>query len=109
MQLGQVASVTPGTVLGEYDRYNMTRMLTLSANISLLQKITQPAYFADFHSSMLAAYEAVKTACAALTAATSSSDTSLLSTARQSLNDAVDHFNANDKLGTSLMQSYYAQ
>jgi multidrug efflux pump subunit AcrB len=29
-----VASVTGGTALGEYDRYNMQRMLTLSANIS---------------------------------------------------------------------------
>jgi multidrug efflux pump subunit AcrB len=28
-----VASVTDGTALGEYDRYNMQRMLTLSANI----------------------------------------------------------------------------
>src|SRR5207249_11636314 len=34
LQLGQVAEVTNGTVLGEYDRYNMQRMLTLDANIS---------------------------------------------------------------------------
>jgi multidrug efflux pump subunit AcrB len=29
-----VANVTAGTALGEYDRYNMQRMLTLSANVS---------------------------------------------------------------------------
>ena len=29
----EVADVTDGTVLGEYDRYNMRRMLTLGANI----------------------------------------------------------------------------
>jgi len=32
--LRNVASVTDGTALGEYDRYNQQRMLTLSANIS---------------------------------------------------------------------------
>jgi multidrug efflux pump subunit AcrB len=34
LQLRQVADVTDGTVLGEYDRYNMQRMFTLGANIS---------------------------------------------------------------------------
>jgi len=34
IDLRDVASVTDGTALGEYDRYNMQRMLTLSANIS---------------------------------------------------------------------------
>jgi multidrug efflux pump subunit AcrB len=34
IDLRDVASVTNGTALGEYDRYNMQRMLTLSANIS---------------------------------------------------------------------------
>jgi multidrug efflux pump subunit AcrB len=34
VNLRQVADVTEGTVLGEYDRYNMQRMLTLGANIS---------------------------------------------------------------------------
>jgi multidrug efflux pump subunit AcrB len=34
IDLRNVASVTGGTALGEYDRYNMQRMLTLSANIS---------------------------------------------------------------------------
>jgi multidrug efflux pump subunit AcrB len=34
VSLRDVANVTEGTVLGEYDRYNMQRMLTLSANIS---------------------------------------------------------------------------
>ena len=34
IQLRNVADVTEGTVLGEYDRYNMQRMLTLGANIS---------------------------------------------------------------------------
>jgi len=34
IQLRSVANVTSGTVLGEYDRYNMQRMLTLGANIS---------------------------------------------------------------------------
>jgi multidrug efflux pump subunit AcrB len=32
--LRNVAEVTQGTVLGEYDRYNMQRMLTLGANVS---------------------------------------------------------------------------
>jgi multidrug efflux pump subunit AcrB len=34
IDLRDVASVTNGMALGEYDRYNMQRMLTLSANIS---------------------------------------------------------------------------
>jgi multidrug efflux pump subunit AcrB len=34
LDLRQVAQVTSGTVLGEYDRYNMQRMVTLGANIS---------------------------------------------------------------------------
>jgi multidrug efflux pump subunit AcrB len=34
VNLRNVADVTDGTVLGEYDRYNMQRMLTLGANIS---------------------------------------------------------------------------
>jgi len=34
IDLRNVAEVTRGTVLGEYDRYNMQRMLTLGANIS---------------------------------------------------------------------------
>ena len=34
IDLRNVADVTRGTVLGEYDRYNMQRMLTLEANIS---------------------------------------------------------------------------
>jgi multidrug efflux pump subunit AcrB len=34
IDLRNVADVTPGTVLGEYDRYNMQRMLTLQANIA---------------------------------------------------------------------------
>jgi multidrug efflux pump subunit AcrB len=34
IDLRNVARVTAGTALGEYDRYNMRRMLTLSANIS---------------------------------------------------------------------------
>src|SRR5258705_3515752 len=33
IDLRSVAGVTDGTALGEYDRYNMQRMLTLSANI----------------------------------------------------------------------------
>ncbi len=33
IDLRNVADVTQGTVLGEYDRYNMQRMLTLQANI----------------------------------------------------------------------------
>ncbi len=32
--VGDVAHVTYGTVVGEYDRYNMQRMVTLTANIS---------------------------------------------------------------------------
>jgi multidrug efflux pump subunit AcrB len=34
IDLRNVAGVTDGTALGEYDRYNMQRMLTLSANVS---------------------------------------------------------------------------
>jgi multidrug efflux pump subunit AcrB len=34
INLRSVADVTQGTVLGEYDRYNMQRMLTLEANIA---------------------------------------------------------------------------
>jgi multidrug efflux pump subunit AcrB len=34
IDLRNVADVIPGTVLGEYDRYNMQRMLTLQANIA---------------------------------------------------------------------------
>jgi multidrug efflux pump subunit AcrB len=34
IDLRNVVGVTDGTVLGEYDRYNMQRMLTLSANIA---------------------------------------------------------------------------
>jgi len=34
IDLRNIADVTPGTVLGEYDRYNMQRMLTLQANIA---------------------------------------------------------------------------
>jgi multidrug efflux pump subunit AcrB len=34
IDLRNVADVTEGTVLGEYDRYNMQRMLTLGANIA---------------------------------------------------------------------------
>jgi multidrug efflux pump subunit AcrB len=34
VSLRNVASVTEGTVLGEYDRYNMQRMLTLGANVA---------------------------------------------------------------------------
>ena len=34
IDLRNVAEVTQGTVLGEYDRYNMQRMLTLGANIA---------------------------------------------------------------------------
>jgi len=34
VNLRNVADVSEGTVLGEYDRYNMQRMLTLAANVS---------------------------------------------------------------------------
>jgi multidrug efflux pump subunit AcrB len=34
IDLRDVATVTEGTALGEYDRYNMQRMLTLSANVA---------------------------------------------------------------------------
>ncbi len=34
MLLQNVASVTPGTAVGEYDRYNMQRTITISANVS---------------------------------------------------------------------------
>ena len=33
ISLRNVADITQGTVLGEYDRYNMQRMLTLGANV----------------------------------------------------------------------------
>jgi tetratricopeptide (TPR) repeat protein len=81
----------------------------VSTNADELQKVTPPAYFADFHSSMLAAYGAVKSACDALAIAVAGNDAASLSSAKQSLNDAVDRFNENDKLGATLMQGYYAQ
>jgi multidrug efflux pump subunit AcrB len=34
VDLRQIADISEGTVLGEYDRYNMQRMLTLGANIA---------------------------------------------------------------------------
>src|SRR4029077_11698763 len=34
VNLRNVADVTQGTVLGEYDRYNMQRMLVLGANVA---------------------------------------------------------------------------
>jgi multidrug efflux pump subunit AcrB len=34
VSLSSVADVTDGTVMGEYDRYNMQRMVTLGANVS---------------------------------------------------------------------------
>jgi len=34
VNLRNVADVTEGTVMGEYDRYNMQRMITLAANVS---------------------------------------------------------------------------
>ena len=81
----------------------------LSTNIALLRKVAPLAYFADFHSGMLTAYDAIKTACEALATATSSNDAALVSAARESLNNAIGRFNQNDRLGSSLLQSYYAQ
>src|SRR6266852_3635859 len=34
MLLQSVASVTPGTAVGEYDRYNMQRTITISGNVA---------------------------------------------------------------------------
>src|SRR5260221_13373263 len=34
MLLRDVATVTPGTIPGEYDRYNMQRMITVGANVA---------------------------------------------------------------------------
>ena len=34
VSLRNVASVAPGTVLGQYDRYNMQRMVTVGANVA---------------------------------------------------------------------------
>jgi hypothetical protein len=81
----------------------------MTANIERLRKIAPPAYFADFHSGMLAAYGDVKSACDALAAAVAGNDSISLSSATKSLNDAVDRCNENDKLGASLLQSYYRQ
>jgi tetratricopeptide (TPR) repeat protein len=81
----------------------------MTTNIDLLQKVTPPAYFADFHSGMLAAYGNIKSACDALATAAAGGEAASLSSAKQSLNGAVDRFNENDKLGTSLLQSYYSQ
>jgi hypothetical protein len=81
----------------------------VSTNVDQLQKVTPPAYFADFHSGMLAAYGDIKIACDALATTVAGNAAASLASAKQSLNDAVDRFNANDKLGASLMQSYYSQ
>ena len=81
----------------------------MSSNIDQLRKVTPPAYFADFHSGMLTAYEDIKTACGAMATAVAGNDAASLSSAKQSLNDAVDRSNKNDKLGASLMQGYYGQ
>jgi hypothetical protein len=107
--VGQVNSAleatTPGT--GSLTGAAAQMATVLSTNIERLQKITPPAYFADFHSGMLAGYGDIKSACDALATAVAGNDTASVSSAKKSLNDAVDRCNANDKLGASLLQSYY--
>ena len=58
---------------------------------------------------MLTAYGALESACEALAAAVSSSDATALASARKSLDDAIDAFNQNDAVGTSLINDYYGQ
>lgn len=81
----------------------------LSTNIAELEKVTPPAYFASFHSGMLSAYGALESACGDLAAAVSSNSKKALAAARQSLDDAIDGFNRNDAIGTSLINDYYGQ
>lgn len=80
----------------------------LSVNIDELRKIAPPADFATFHTGMLGAYADLKTACEAVAAA-SANDGSALALAQRGLEDAIDDFNRNDALGTSLMNDYYGQ
>jgi hypothetical protein len=57
----------------------------------------------------MAAYGDIKAACQGLATAATGSDPVLLSSARKGLDDSIDRFNENDKLASSLMQSYYSQ
>ena len=81
----------------------------LTSNIAELAKITPPAYFAAFHSGMLAAYGSLESAAEELATAVTSADATALTSARQGLNDAIDGFNQNDAVGTSLINDYYGQ
>lgn len=108
--IAQVDTALQGTTLDKAAVSTATSRATtiLDANIATLEQVQPPAYFADFNASMLSGYRDLKTACAALATAAASSDAAALTSAETGLNKAVDHFNANDKQGSSLMQSYYA-
>jgi hypothetical protein len=108
--IAQVDTALQGTTLDKAAISTATSRATtiLDANIATLEQVQPPAYFADFNASMLSGYRDLKTACAALATAAASSDAAALTSAETGLNKAVDHFNANDKQGSSLMQSYYA-
>ncbi len=81
----------------------------LSAKMAELQKIVAPEYFASFHAGMLKAYGDLATACEGLATAAALNDTAALDTAKRSLNGAIDSFNQNDAVGTSLIDDYYGQ
>jgi tetratricopeptide (TPR) repeat protein len=98
---------TPDTASLSRAATQVTTVLT--TNIGELAKIRPPAYFTAFHSGMLAAYDALESACEELAATVSSSGTTALTSARKGLNDAIDGFNQNDAVGTSLINDYYGQ
>jgi len=85
-------------------------VLVLDTNIVRLESMTVPAYFVAFHAGMLTAYDALQSACDELAAAVSpSGDPEALASARVGLDAAVDSFNRNDAIGTSLINEYYGQ
>jgi len=85
-------------------------VVILDTNIARLESMTVPAYFAVFHAGMLAAYDALQSACDELAAAVSpSADPQALASARAGLDAAIDSFNRNDTIGTSLINEYYGQ
>jgi tetratricopeptide (TPR) repeat protein len=102
-----LAGTTPDAAALSTSAAQVTTVLT--SNIAELARITPPAYFAAFHSGMLAAYGGLESACEGLATAASSSDATALASARKSLNDAIDGFNQNDAVGTSLINDYYGQ
>ncbi len=81
----------------------------VEANIVELEKIVAPSSFSAFQTGMLTAYRDLQAACDDLAAAALEGDSGLLTAARENFYDAIDTFNQNDMLGTSLMNDYYGQ